>query len=93
MVGGATTAAATCWGRSNYCCGGDGSGNLSGGSTLFLSQCQRRWMKAVGGGGGGNGGQWLAAETVLTAVDGNSREPPTPLSLAAVRQSLADNGR
>jgi hypothetical protein len=54
MAGGATTAAATYWGRSNYCRGGDGSGNLSGGSTLFPSQCQRWWMKAVSGGGGGH---------------------------------------
>jgi hypothetical protein len=90
-VGGATTAAATCWGRSNHRCGGDGSGNLSGGSTLFLSQCQRWWMKAVGGGGGG-GGQRLAAETVSTAVDGDSGEPPPSLLLAVARQSLEDNG-
>ncbi len=64
------TAAATCWGRSNYHCGGDGGGNLSGGSTLFLSQCQQWLMKAVSGGSGGGGWQ-LAADD---SVDGSKRQ-------------------
>ncbi len=64
MAGGATMAAATCWGRYNYCCGGNSGGNLWGGSTLFPSECQWEWMKAVGGSGGGSGRQSAADDSV-----------------------------
>jgi hypothetical protein len=70
MAGRATTAAATCWGRSNYCHGCNGGSNLLGGGTLFPSQCQWWWLKAIGG-SGGSSGQRLAADN---SVDGGGRQ-------------------
>jgi hypothetical protein len=72
--------AATCWGRSNSCCGGDGRGELSGG-TLFTSRCRWWWMKAVDG-GGGRGCWWRSvADDSVDGDEWRQRAASSPLDV------------